>query len=185
MQNAASLAKLLLTLAPILDYERPVRQPIPRHEHSVSVFIGVDDIATAALETDDPMRYAAMLDVLTLHESGARISLVGDSGASCGSLQTPCAVTPGFARCTDTELDDTTRCHHGWAFHNARGIALAQARKAVSILRTAVENCSEHPIFRYASGQCSWSRTASLYEIDVNVDLSQMAASEETASLSP
>jgi hypothetical protein len=190
MLNLMTLAKLLLTAAPILDYERPVRQPIPRHEHSVGVYIGVDDIAQAALETDDPVRYASMLDVLTLHESGGRLSAVGDSGASCGVAQCPCAETPGFARCTADEVDDHTRCHHGWAFHNRPGLALAQARKAIHILQTSVGNCPGHPIFRYASGQCSWSRTASLYEVDVNAEINQLMTSsvqqdQETASSTP
>jgi len=185
MQNAASLAKLLLTLAPILDYERPVRQPIPRSEKVATV------IETAALETDDPVRYAVWLDVLGAHESGYNTSLSGDHmgtgvSRSCGAWQTPCERTPGFVRCaaiaSGNQETSEEGCRWGWAFHGTRTTALEQARIAISVLRTAASNCSEHVIWRYASGQCSWSRTASLYEVDVNVELSQMISSEETAS---
>jgi hypothetical protein len=175
-----ALIKLLLALAPILDYERPVRQPIPRSEKVATV------IATAAFETDDPVHYAVWLDVLGAHESGYNPSLSGDHtgtgvSRSCGTWQTPCERTPGFARCEENEEG----CHWGWAFHGTRTTALEQARVAISVLRTSVGNCPEHVIWRYASGQCAQTRTAALYEVDVNAELAQMTSSEETALLSP
>lgn len=179
MLSASSIAKLLLAIPAILDYEAapprgPGRQPVPRYEHSVGIYIGVDDIAMAASETSDPLTLAAELDMFGAHEGGYCISVVGDSGSSCGTFQTPCAATPGFARCTEDEENNHTKCHHHWAFHNARGVALAQARKAATVLQEWASKC-DHVVWGYARGACERTHTADLYENDLNVSLSQLS----------
>jgi methylaspartate ammonia-lyase len=117
-------------------------------------------IATAAMETQTPVLFAAWLDELAAHESGYRISAAGDCpglkpgdmqctrelhARSCGAWQTPCARTP------KTGLD--------------------QARLAIRILQQAVEQCADHPLWAYASGSCNKTRVAALYEREVQVML--------------
>ena len=169
--SLASLVQWLLCLALILDFEKPVRQPIPRSQNVANV------IATAANETNSPKEFAAYLDVLGAHESGYDTSAVGDHtggiGRSCGAWQTPCAETPGFtsSECSWAEESPTPGCHWGWKFHPSPTIALQQARKAIQILKRAVDGCPDHPIWMYASGLCTRTKTATLYEDEVNAEL--------------
>jgi hypothetical protein len=102
-------------------------------------------IAKAALETDSPVVYAAMLDVLAPHESAYRTSAVGDGGKSCGAFQTPCGETPPDG--------------------------LGQARLAAKILKRANDSCPGHPLWMYASGHCSPSAVALRYEAEVHAAL--------------
>jgi len=173
MISKAILVATLLSFVPIRDYERPVRIPIPRSEKVANV------IATAALETDDPISSAIALDVIGAHESGYRDHLVGDHGQSCGAWQTPCVRTPGFIRCDYFDPSET-ECHWGWKFQGKPTTALEQARLALSIWKTAQENCAEHPMWMYASGTCTRSRTADLYEIDIAFETS--SSTEQLAS---
>src|SRR5271157_984108 len=124
IHTVQTLVPLVLALAPVLDYERPVRQPIPRHEKVATV------IVTAALDTPDPVKYAVWLDVLGAHESGYDSSLVGDRGASCGAWQTPCERTPGFRVCTEYEAasGDLKQCNKGRHFTPYPTVALDQAK---------------------------------------------------------
>ncbi len=169
IHTTSTLVPLLVSLPMILDYERPVRLPIPRNDKIVMV------IATAALETEEPVKMAVWLDTLGAHESGYNPSLVGDHGQSCGAWQTPCGETPGFAACTAAEEQDPKKCRWGWAFHTAPTVALQQARKATAILKRALDGCPSHPIWMYARGVCGESRTAKLYEVDVDTALGVLA----------
>jgi hypothetical protein len=112
---------------------------IPRPRGAATV------IAQVAAETDDPKRYAAILDVLAAHESAYRTGVTGDSGRSCGAYQTPCARTPPDG--------------------------LGQTRLALAILHQAERTCTEHPIWAYASGRCVSSPVAVRYEREIQAAL--------------
>lgn len=161
MISKEALVGIVLALPFVLDYEAPRRMPIPRSAKVANV------IAVASLETDSPIATAIFLDVVGAHESGYVTSAIGDHfdgiGRSCGAWQTPCARTPGFSRCTEGE-----GCRWGWVFHGQPTTALAQARVAISIWQRAREGCPDHPMWMYASGNCSRSRTADLYENDMD-----------------
>lgn len=182
-QTKQTIASTLHSLAPVRDYQwlnhKPWRQPIPRTESVIDV------IATAASETEDPARYAMLLDVLGAHESGYNASLVGDHGNSCGAFQTPCGRTPGFRKCTDEENASNPKCARaagrgwGWMHVSGPGVALAQARVAVSILRVAIDQCAAHPIYMYAAGACVWSKTAASYEEDVALEAPLFSSSSK------
>ena len=170
-----TLVPLIMMLPPVLDYERPVRQPIPRHEKIVTVYV------TAAMDSHDPVKYAVWLDVLGAHESGYDSSLVGDSGASCGAWQTPCARTPGFRPCTSDEAlsEDRKVCsfgrgdllrQHGQHFTPSPTVGLEQARVATAILKEWDDKCA-YVIWGYALGRCERSSTAEKYMVDVDAEL--------------
>ena len=155
--NAAVLTAWLVSQATVLDFNG---HPIPRPQKAVDV------IVTAALGTGAPYLFAAWLDVLAAHESGYKPSLAGDCpgmkagsllctrerGAhACGAWQGLCASLPASATVTD------------------------QAKLAVKDLMRAIDGCPNHPLWMYAAGHCSSTRTAVLYEADVARELAHDA----------
>lgn len=128
---------------------------------SVHMLRGPDDrearvLATAAMETEWPIGYAGMLEIVAPHESWWNPAAIGDGGHSCGLFQTPCRETPGFAR--------DASAPKGWRFEAGPRVALEQARLAVRYLRWGNDSCPGHPLWAYASGRCAPSRTALWYE---------------------
>lgn len=144
----AILLSWLLALPPLHDGHGA---PIPRPRAAA------ETIATVAMETGLPQIFAATLDVLAAHESGYRIAAVGDSGASCGAFQTPCARTPKDA--------------------------LGQTRLAVAILYQALSVCSEHTLWAYAAGRCIRSTVAVRYEREVRQELAIALPSDVAPAL--
>lgn len=174
--TAQVLVPMILALSPVLDYER-VRLPIPCSERVARV------IATAALETTTPIETTAFLFVVGAHESAYNPSLVGDRGASCGWLQTPCAQTPGFRVCTDEEREDPKLCTKGRHFTSSPTRALEQARVAIRIWNDAASQCPEHPMWMYASGTCASSATGLKYEEDPKGSPAIVSVTRELMSL--
>ena len=127
MNAAIDLPRLVAWLLslPLLHDGTPLHAPIHRPEAAVHV------IAQAALETEDPPMYAALLDVFAARESAYRPTAVGDHGRSCGAWQTPCARTP-----------------------MGKGAALEQARLAIRIFRASFAGCPDHPLALYETGRC-------------------------------
>jgi len=164
-----ALTQMVTSFTQLRDYEQappkgPGRQPIPRPQAMIEV------ITTAALETDDPVHYLVYLDVLGAHESGYKLSLVGDHGSACGAFQTLCPKTPGFRPCTEQEEADESTCHFGWRFIGGPGTGLAQARVAIAELKKWAAQC-DHPLWGYASGACRETPTAHKYMLDVDAEL--------------
>ena len=144
----AQLFALLVALPALHDgHGRPIRRP----EGAAKAIVEV-----VATDSEDP-RDAVTLDVLMAHESGYHLDALGDSGQSCGPLQTPCALLPLHAP------------------------PHAYIRLALRILRASP--CA-HPLYSYASGRCAPTPVAVRYEREVEANVARarvLAASLEAA----
>ena len=144
--TGAELALWVLALPAWLDGHGRTIPRIPAVAEAIA--------AVAAEQPGDTRLMAVVLDVLAAHEGAYRIASRGDHGRSCGSWQTPCARTPMAGA----------------------DLAVRQARVAAAMWAQAVQRCPNHPAWAYASGRCSRSWAADLYEREIRSTMAAEAA---------
>ena len=94
-------------------------------------------LAQAILNATKDRAEQAVMVVFAFHEGSYRTDVRGDSGASCGTFQSRCAVTPLCTASSPQACFDT------------------QARIALDTMHRSFAACPEYPLAVYASGSCT------------------------------